>query len=792
MKYGYFDSINKEYVITKPNTPSAWVNYLGSPEYGAIISNNATGYSFAKSGAKGRIIRHRFNTLSNDAPGRYIYIKDNSSGEYWSGSWAPCCKNTEKYKSECRHGTGYTVISSEYNGISTKTEYFVPLEKEYEIWQCTVKNETETEKNISVFGVCEFVNHNSALDDQIDLQCSLFLTRTKFSGNFIHQMHNYYDKNDPKERFFGLADADVSAYCGDRDSFLGEYRSYANPKGVEQGLNGNLNFNMNSCGALQSDIILQPGQAKVFTFVLGQQIEENAKKILDRYKNSSVAKEELNQLKSVWHKRFEGLTVETPDEDFNNMVNVWNAYNCYMTFIWSRAASFVYCGLRNGFGYRDTVQDIQGIIHLTPELARERIEFMLSAQTVKGAGLPLVKFNHKAGFENTPDEASYVEETGHPSYRADDALWLFPTVYKYVCESGNIEFLDKQILFADKNITASVYDHLKKAIEFSVSKLGKNGLPVNILTDWNDSFKLGENGESSFVAFQLIYGAKLMLEFAKQKNDTEYIKYLENLIKDITEKTNIFWDTDRYARGVHEDGRIIGKRSDKEASMWLNPQSWAVISGCADKFKAKKAMDSVERELATEYGAQLMAPCYHGIYGENNGSWYNVCTKENGGIFSQPQGWLILAETMLGNGNRAYKYWKSACPAAYNERAEQRVLEPYVHGQFIEGSESPFAGRAHVHWLTGTASTVMVSSVEGVLGIKPTINGLVIDPCVPNSWNRFKINKVFRNKKLFISVENPNGVQHGVKEIFVNGKKINGNVIEEKMLKSENEVLIKM
>lgn len=791
MKYGYFDLENKEYVITKPDTPAPWANYLGSPEYGAIISNNATGYSFKKSGAKGRIIRHRFNNNSNDAPGRYIYIKDNETGDYWSGSWAPVCKNLEEYKSKCRHGTGYTVISSEYSQISTETTYFVPNGCEYEVWHCTVTNNSERERKLSIISCCEFVNHNSALDDQIDLQCTLFLTRTKFMGNFMHQMHNYIKGEEPKERFLGLAGMKVNSFCGSREEFLGNYRGYHNPIGVEKGLGNQLNYCLNSVGALQSDIVLKAGESKTFTYLLGQNPKEEAAEIIARYEDSSLAERQIAELKSIWHSRLGALEVKTPDDDFNNMVNVWNAYNCFMTFIWSRAASLVYCGLRNGFGYRDTVQDIQGIIHLAPEMAKKQIKFMLSAQTVKGGGLPLVKYTHTAGKENTPDDPEYVKETGHPSYRGDDVLWLFPTVYKYISESGDIDFLDEEILFADKEETATVYEHLKRAIEFTVSERGAHGLPANRLTDWNDGLKLGKKGESTFVAFQLIYAAALLKIYSAEKNDNKYVKYLDDIIEDITQKLEVCWNEDRWVRGIFEDGRVLGERSSKEASMWLNPQSWSVISGYTDKEKSMKAMESVERELATPYGALLMAPAYGDKY-KNGGSWGNKCTKENGGIFSQPQGWLILAETKLGHGNKAYKYWKSACPAAYNDRAELRMMEPYVHGQFIEGKDSPFAGRAHVHWLTGTASTIMVASVEGILGLKPESKGIVIEPCIPSDWKKFTIKKLFRGKWLNITVINPNGNEWGVKGITVNGKKVDGTFIPENILCETNDIKVEM
>ena len=794
MQYGHFDLKNKEYVITRPDTPAPWVNYLGSPEYGAIISNNATGYSFAKSGANGRIIRHRFNSMSNDAPGRYIYLKDLHSGDYWSGSWAPVCKPLESYKSECRHGTGYTVISSEYDGIRTQTSYYVPLGTGYEVWHCRVTNNSPSARKIAVTGYCEFVNHSKFMSDLVDLQNSLFLTSTQFRGNYIYQSHRYEPGAPKAERFFGVAGGNVDAYCGDRDAFIGAYHGYENPVGIENGLKGQLNYNMNSCGALETHIELQAGESAELTYLLGQRTPEDAERIIAAYSDKSRVETEINGLKEYWHSRLNNLTVNTPDEKFNNMVNVWNAYNCFMTFTWSRAASFVYCGLRNGYGYRDTVQDIQGVIHLDPEAAREKIEFMLSAQVTSGAGLPLVKFDHNAGHEDTPDDESYVTATGHPSYRSDDALWLFPTVYKYISESGNTAFLDKQIVFAEKEETASVYEHLKRAIDFSVNNLGNHGMPAGLHADWNDGLRLGKRGESTFVAFQLMYAISIIKKYAEQKDDTDYIKYLDELGKKMGGLLNDCWDGDRWIRGYSEDGQTIGRHDSPEASMWLNPQSWSVISGFADEKQAELAMNSVKEKLATPYGAKLFDPPYdkHPFEGATGIYYYNNYVKENAGIFSQPQGWLILAETMLGHGNQAYEYWNAISPSSYNERAELRVLEPYVHGQFTEAAGSPFAGRSHVHWLTGTASTVMVATVEGILGITPCAEGIVISPCIPSDWKTFEIRKIFRGKVLNVTVNNQNGAESGVKSVTVNGKKTDGVLIRETDLEKENQIIIEM
>ncbi|MDR2533060.1 MAG: N,N'-diacetylchitobiose phosphorylase [Oscillospiraceae bacterium] len=793
MNYGFFDEKNKEYVITRPDTPAPWANYLGSPLYGAIISGNAGGYSFVKSGANGRLTRYRFNGVPHDQPGRYVYIKDRENGNYWSASWAPVCKDMQEFKYECRHGTAYTQISSDYTGIKAQVNYFVPQGAEHEVWRVNIFNNSGRQRKLSVTGYVEFTNESNYEQDQVNLQYTQFISRTYFKENFIKQVYNENFKDPDKERFFGLAGTEVSKYCGDRERFVGKYRGYENPIGIAEGLNNDLNYCGNSCGALQTEILLRDGESAEFVFLLGQKPEAEARKLIAFYSDIRAADKELEELKSYWHAKLENLVVKTPDEKFNNMLNVWNAYQCFITFIWSRAASFSYCGLRNGYGYRDTVQDIQGIIHLAPEMALEQIRFMLSAQVSNGAGLPLVKFNHNAGHEGTPGDPDYDRETGHPSYRADDALWLFPTIYKYITESGNMAFLDEKICYAETPDQESVYEHLKRAVDFSVNNLGNHGMPAGLHADWNDCLRLGKKGESVFVAFQLVYAIKLLKEFAEYKNDKDYAEYLSKISGELEPVLAECWNDDRWIRGYRENGDIIGQKTDPEASMWLNPQSWGIISGFSSEEQAKTSMDSVYRELNTPYGIQVMNPPYanHAFDGALM-VCFNGYVKENAGIFSQPQGWAILAESLLGRGNRAYEYWRNSCPAYMNDDADKRVLEPYVHGQFTEGKGSPFAGRSHVHWLTGTASTVMVGSVEGILGLRPEIGGIVINPSISSEWKELEIKKNFRGKELNIKISNPNGAESGVKAVSVNREKIAGLLIEEKILKEKNEILVEM
>lgn len=799
MQYGYFDLKNKEYVITRPDTPAPWANYLGSPEYGAIISNNAGGYSFVKSGANGRHVRYRFNT-NIAVPGRYIYIRDNDTADYWSASWQPVGKPLDKYKSECHHGTAYTTMKADYSDIHSEVTYYVPLNKTYEVWRAKITNNSENYRNLSLYGFVEFTNENNYEQDQVNLQYTLFITRTSFHGNKIIQHINENSGKDAngsnwRERFFGVVGAPVSSYNGNLDSFIGSYRNYGNPIAVERGFCDNkLNYNSNACGALQSEVMVAPGETVEVIYVLGQKNPTQAEEILESYKTKGKVDAEIKELVDYWHGQLNNFQIETPSEEFNNMVNVWNAYQCFITFIWSRAASFIYCGLRNGYGYRDTVQDIQGIIHINPELAAEKIRFMISAQVDNGGGLPLVKFDHKAGHETCPDEndenSIYAKETGHPSYRADDALWLFPTIVKYIGESGNKAFLDEVIVYANGG-EDTVYDHLKNAIRFSMERLGAHKMPAGLHADWNDCLRMGKKGESTFVAFQLYYAMSVIKGYAQERNDTEYVAYIEKVQKELGESLEACWDEDRFIRGIREDGVVVGAKNDPEANMWLNPQSWAVISGFASAEQAEKSMESVHEILNTPYGVKLLEPPYVDNYFDGALMHiFNPDTKENGGIFSQTQGWAILAESLLGHGDRAFEYFMESSPASMNDKAEIRILEPYVHGQFTESTRSPYAGRSHVHWLTGTGSTVMVGCVEGICGMRPNAEGLVIDPAIPHDWDGFKIEKNFRGKHLSIDIQNPNHVQSGVKSMTVNGEKVDGNFVCQCKMTDKTEIVV--
>ena len=788
-------------MIDRPDTPAPWVNYLGSPEYGAIISNHAGGYSFVKSGANGRILRYVFNNF--DQPGRYLYIRDNQSGDYWSASWQPVGKDLAHYKSTCRHGMGYTRMTACYDGIESEALYYVPLGKSHEVWALSVTNRSDVQRDLTLTGYAEFTNHSNYEQDQVNLQYSLFISRTQFQGDrIIQQIHGnldalseqeQIDEKNVTERFFGLSGTNVSSYCGEKEHFLGKYHGYGDPQGIASGDLGNVtSYNENSCGALSCILSLAPGETRTVAYVLGAGGGSESSAVLNTYTDpAEQTARELAELKDDWQKKLDHLKVDTPSPEFNTMINTWNAYNCFMTFIWSRAASFIYCGLRNGYGYRDTVQDIQGIIHLAPKMAAEKIRFMLSAQVSNGGGLPLVKFTHCPGQEDTPDDASYRQETGHPAYRADDALWLFPTVYKYIAETGDLAFLNEVIPFADKE-EATVYEHLKRAISFSFAHLGPHGMPAGLYADWNDCLRLGADGESSFVAMQFYYAMTILKRFAEYKEDTEYAEYLEEKQAETGKAMQeLYWDQDRFIRGYTEEGAQIGAARDPEANLWLNPQSWAVISGLSSDGQSDTVLSNVYERLNTPYGALLMDPPYHThAFDGALAVIYNQGTKENAGIFSQSQGWLVLAEALRGHGDRAFAYFMENAPAAWNDRAEIRRLEPYCYGQFTEGRASVHPGRSHVHWLTGTASTMMVGCVEGILGLRPDLTGITLSPSIPNDWTHLEIRKDFRGKHLHIVIENPDRRESGCERLILNGQELDSNHIPADLLEDENEICL--
>lgn len=796
MQFGYFDDEKKEYVIEKPDTPKSWSNYLGSTEYGAIITNNAGGYSFFHSAAQGRFMRMRFNSVPLDQPGRYFYIHDQDSKDYWSASWQPVGKPLDAYKSVCRHGSAYTIIESEYSKIKSETCYFVPLNQHYEIWQQKITNHDKIKRKLRIFSFVEYSNNWHLWQDFINLQYTQYILRMSIEDNIIDHginvllpddIANFENHDGNRHTWLGAVGVKITGYETDRDKFLGTYRGYANPLVVENGeCTNSLAYGDNGCGVLQMDIELKPGESKELAVLMGiGKAAIEGKKVIKEYDDLKKIKKEFSKLKKYWHTQIEGFHVKTPDEAFNSMTNMWSPFNCLMTYAWSRAASLVYSGERDGLGYRDTVQDLLGVLHTIPEQAGQRLELMISGQVAAGGAMPVIKpFAHHPGKEKAPAENEF---------RSDDCLWLFNTVPAYVKETGNISFYEKVLPYADKG-EDSVLGHLKKAIEFSLERSGAHGLPCGLAADWNDCLELGHKGETVFVAFQLRYALKTYIDICdfldKEEESAWAQQHLEILDKNIVTHA---WDGEWFLRAYRDDGLKFGSSENDEGSLWLNPQSWSIISGHATYDQATRVSKAIQERLATEYGIMVCDPPYektdHRVV---KASLFNQGMKENASIFSHTQGWAVIAEALLGNGNQAFEYYRAFMPAAFNNKAEIREIEPYVNCQFTHSKYSPRFGASRLPWLTGAAAWSYYSASQYILGIQPDYDGLIINPCIPSEWKGFFVSRRFRGKTLNITVLNPQKKQKGIKQVTLNDVVISGNMIFEDEMREINEVLVEM
>ena len=754
------------------------------------------GYSFYKSAAQGRFTRLRFNVIPMDQPGRYVYIHDHESKDFWSASWQPVGKTLKEYKSECRHGTAYTKIASEYSAIKTETLYFVPLGRTYECWLVRMTNTDSKKRKLSLFTYVEYANNWNLSQDMVNLQYSQFIMKMDVVDDIIDHGTNVFmpsrpdhfeDDGQGRHTFLAIAGAEVKGFDTDREVFLGPYRTYANPVVVEEGhCRNSLAVGDNGCGTLQVEVELMPGESKELVVLMGigaAGIEgKNAVKELG---TPEKAQAEFGKLRAYWHSRIDGMTAETPDEEFDSMLNMWNPYNCMMTYAWSRAASLIYTGERDGLGYRDTVQDLLGVLHLIPEEAKGRLELMLTGQVSTGGAMPVVKpFAHKPGSEKPPAENDY---------RSDDCMWLFNTVPAYVKETGDISFYSKVLPYADKG-EDSVAGHLRRAIQFSLDRSGAHGFPCGLFADWNDCLELGHDGETVFVAFQLRYALKVYVEISellgRPKEKQWALEHLSRLDDNLEKHA---WDGEWFLRAYRADGLKFGSKENEEASIFLEPQPWAVISGHCSSDQAAKVMNVVRERLSTDYGLMICDPPVETTDPKViKARLFNKGMKENGSVFCHTQGWAIIAETLLGRGAQAYEYYRKFMPSAYNTKAEIRQIEPYVYCQFTHSKYSPRYGASRLPWLSGSAAWAYYTATHYILGIQPDYSGLKIDPCIPAEWRELKITRKFRKKILAITIVNNTSAQKGVKRIVVNEEEIAGNVIPFGRMKEKNEVFVFM
>ncbi|MGD8596147.1 MAG: N,N'-diacetylchitobiose phosphorylase [Anaerolineae bacterium] len=792
MRYGYFDDDAKEYVITRPDTPQSWSNYLGSTEYGAIITNNAGGYGFYRSAAQGRFLRLQFNSIPQDQPGRYVYLRDRESGDYWSASWQPVGKPLEQYRSTCRHGTAYSVLESRYAGIASETTYFVPLGQTFEYWRLRVTNESDHPRRISVFTYCEFSNQWNTRQDQVNLQYSLFIVRGERSGDLLRiAIEDHLTagarvplaRPDVHQAWMTLVGVPLAGYDTSREAFLGPYRGYGNPLAVEAGQCTNSDaYGDNACGSLQADLTLQPDERVDLLVMLGiGDAHTVGQRTVAEFGSLARAEVELQRLKDAWHAKLGSLVVETPDEALNHTINVWGLYNCLITFAWSRAASLVYNGERDGLGFRDSVQDILGVVAAIPQEARARLELMLTGQLSNGGAMPVVKpFAHRPGHEQSPPPEEY---------RSDDCLWFFNAVPAYVAETGDVEFYHKRLPYADRG-EATVFGHLRRALEFNLERSGKHGLPCGLHADWNDCLRLGYYGESLFVAFQVRMGLAIYARIARRLGKPGEAAWARDQQAKLDASIQASaWDGAWFIWAIGEDGTIYGTQAVAEGQIYLNTQLWAVLSGAATPEQAARCLQAVHEHLATPYGLMLCAPPFVDTPVDvMRAVVFNPGIKENAGIFNHTQGWGVMAECMLGNGDRAYEYYRAAMPAAYNDQAELRQSEPYVQGQTTYSTYSPRAGTTRTSWLTGAAAWAYYSAAQHILGLRPELDGLRIEPCIPRHWPGFRATRRFRGKQVEIEVKNPHGVCSGVRRISLNGQVLADTLIPVAQMGARNQV----
>lgn len=783
MRYGFFDDINREYVIERPDVPVSWTNYLGVKDLCTVISHNAGGYSFFKSTEHHRITRFRANGIPLDRPGHYVYIRDDETGEFWSISWQPVGKDFNKAKYTCRHGLSYSKFQCNYQNIEAEQLLFIPVDDDVELWDVKIKNKGNMPRKLSIFSYLEFSYHHVDIDNQ-NFQMSLYASGSNYKDGIIEYDFFY----EPWTYHFFTSNLKPDSYDCVRDSFIGNYRTESNPNAVERGKCSNsTELGGNHCGSLHKKMILQPGEEERLIFMLGVgSREDKGCFIKNKYSDIQNVDNAYENLKKYWEAKTSVLQCKTPHQGLNSMINTWTLYQAETCVVWSRFGSFVEVGGRVGLGYRDTSQDIMGVVHTNPDKTKQRIIELLKGHTSMGYGLhlfdpevfeakeeklPGVKLPTVVPSPNAGDIVHGLEDTC-----SDDALWLVASVCEWIVENGELEFFDKIIPYADGG-AGTVYDHLTKILDFSDRYIGQSGICQGLRADWNDCLNLG-GGESAMVSFLHYWAIKIFVESAQQlnrMNDVEKYQAMAEKVRKACEDQ--LWDGEWYIRGFTKKGKKIGTKETEKGKVFLNSQSWAVYSGVASEERGKQCMDAVDKYLYSKYGLHLFWPAYSEP-DDDIGYVTRVYKgiKENASIFSHPNPWAVIAECKLGRGNRAMKFYDSILPYNQNDMIETRQSEPYTYCQFIMGKDHTAFGRARHPWLTGTASWFYTAATKYILGIQTTYEGLIINPCIPSDWDEFEVTRKWRGATYQIKVNNPNRVEKGIKTITLNSKAVNGAI----------------
>jgi cellobiose phosphorylase len=807
MKYGHFDDNAREYVITRPDTPLPWINYLGCEAYFGLISNTAGGYSFYKDARLRRLTRYRYNNAPYDMGGRYIYLRDNTDGKFWSPSWMPVRGEFDEYT--CRHGMGYTIIRSVSHQIEVETRYFVPLGENLEIWELTLTNQRAETANVSIFSAVEFCLWD-AWDDATNFQRNFSTGQVEFVDDVIYHKTEYRERRD-HFAYFACSEK-LSGFDTQRESFLGAYRGWASPIVVEKGKSSNsVAHGWQPIGSHHVKVKIEPGESKKIVFVLGyhenpkgakfdppdSQVinKKTVKPIILKYLQSKNVEAAFISLRDYWNELLGKLQVTTPDEHTNRMVNIWNAYQCMITFNMSRSASYFESGIGRGMGFRDSNQDLLGFVHMIPGRARERILDLAATQLKNGGAFhqyqPLTKRGNNdvgSGFN-------------------DDPAWLVLAVAAYLKETGDWDILNTLVQYENEDRSESpLYEHLQRSIQYTLDRLGPNRLPLIGRADWNDCLNLncfsdtpgqsfqtttnkdGRVAESVFIAGLFILACKEMSEMARyyfaRQNTTVmtfdfrppafYAKAASEMEASVW-KTG--WDGEWFRRAYDDFGHVLGSRENKEGQIFIEPQGICIWAGLGiQDGRAQKALDAVAHYLATPHGIVLQQPAFSHYYlhlGEI--SSYPPGYKENAGIFCHTNPWIMIAEAKIGRGDQAFDYYSRINPSKREEISELHKCEPYVYPQMIAGKDAPTHGEAKNSWLSGTAAMNYVAITQAILGIQPQYNGLEIKPVIPSDWHGFDVFRYFRGVWYEISLHRKGPGNEVI--LVVDGKPAKGTII---------------
>ena len=808
MKFGHFDDAAREYVITNPKTPWPWINYLGNEDFFSLISNTAGGYTFYKDAKFRRLTRYRYNSVPIDNGGKYFYIND--GGDVWSPGWKPVQADLENYS--CRHGLSYTKISGERNGVQAEVLYFIPLGTWAEVQKVTLKNTSDKVKNFKLFSFAEWCLWN-AEDDMTNFQRNFSTGEVEIEDSVI------YHKTEFKERrnhyAFYSVNSEIQGFDTDRETFVGMYNNFNRPDAVFEGKSRNSEAHGWSPIASHClDIELQPGESKELVFVLGYiEVEpENkweskgvinkspAKEVIARFDTVEKVDAELSKLKDYWANLLSTYQLNSGDERLDRMVNIWNQYQCMVTFNMSRSASFFESGIGRGMGFRDSNQDLIGFVHQAPERARQRILDIAATQFEDGSAYhqyqPLTKRGNNAIGGNFND----------------DPLWLILSTTDYIKETGDFSILDEQVPYDnDESKATSHFEHLKRSLYHTVENLGPHALPLIGRADWNDCLNLncfssdpnesfqttgnktGRTAESLMIAgLFVLYGKefiKLCKEVGKEDEAASAQNHVDSMIAAVKEHG---WDGDWYLRAYDYYGKKVGSKENEEGKIFIESQGFCGMAGIGlEDGMVQKSMDSVKEWLDCDYGIVLQQPAFTKYvieYGEI--STYPAGYKENAGIFCHNNPWIMIAETVLGNGDRAFDYYKKISPAFLEEISDLHRVEPYVYAQMIAGKDAFKPGEAKNSWLTGTAAWNFAAITQYILGVKPDYNGLSVNPCIPKDWDGFNVSRQYRGATYNITVKNPNKVSKGIHSITVNGNAIEGHILPVMESGSANEVVV--